>query len=92
MGLKVCAVQSTPNPNAKKFVLDRCLWPQPLSFKEPGAAAGDSLARQLFGVNGVVGVFLANDFVTVNKRADARWPAIANRVQEILQKWDPEGR
>ena len=77
--------QPTPNPNALKLVLDHPITDRPLSFLTPAAGVGHPLAEQLFAIPGVVGLLFLNDFVTVNKAADAKWPAIRAKVERILK-------
>ena len=84
MPFRVLEVQSTPNPNAAKFVLDKPIAEQPTSFFNAGAAKGHALAEQLFAIPGVSSLLLLGDFVTVNKTADANWPPIRERVRQVL--------
>jgi hypothetical protein len=84
MGLKVAEIQPTPNPNALKFVLDRTVWDQPLSFFSADAAREHPLAAKLFAVSGVSSLLLLGDFVTINKRPDANWADIKRAVRRVL--------
>ena len=79
--------EPTPNPATMKFlpgetVLDRGT----ANFVDAGAAARSPLAQRLFEVEGVEGVFLGSDFVTVTKAAKAEWqllkPSILGAVME----------
>ena len=78
-------VETTPNPNALKFVLDRAIVKEPVSFFNSEAAKGHVLGSQLFGVKGVASVLLLGDFVTINKAPKATWRAITPKVTKILQ-------
>ena len=61
-------VQDTPNPNSLKFIPGvPVLESGTMDFPTPLSARGSPLARQLFGIEGVKGVFFATDFVTVTK-------------------------
>ena len=86
MGFTVTDVQPTPNPNAAKFVLDRPIVQQPISFFNAGSAANDPVASQLFAIPGVTSVLMLGDFVTVNKAADVKWSAISKKVEAVLEK------
>jgi hypothetical protein len=77
-------VQPTPNPNAKKFVLDRSISEKPASFFDSGAAQGHPVASHLFAVPGVSSVLLLGDFVTINKTSNARWSEITAQVKRVL--------
>jgi len=83
-GFLVTEVQPTPNPNAAKFMLDRAVSEQPISFFNAQAASGHALAERLFEIPGVSSLLFLGDFITVNKAADATWPQITARVKQVL--------
>src|SRR5688500_15742511 len=89
MPFTVLEIQSTPNPNAAKFVLDRSITDQPVSFLHAGEAGGHPIASKLFEIPGVCAVLLLGDFVTVNKTPDAKWPALKPKVRRVLQQEGP---
>jgi len=84
------SVQGTPNPNAAKFTVDRTLIEggAGISFFDAETASQDALASQLFAIDGVESVFIAEDFVTITKSASAGWddlvPKIENAIKEAL--------
>ena len=93
MGFRVVEVVSTPNPNAAKFVLDRPVTQEPVSFLTAEAQAGppsehplarSGLVTRLFAIPGVSSLLFLNDFVTVNKRSDAKWPELKRAVKKVL--------
>lgn len=84
MGFKVAEIQPTPNPNALKFILDRSVAAQPISFFNADAAQGHPLACKLFAIPGVSSLLLLGDFITVNKRPEANWAEIKRVVRQVL--------
>ena len=86
MGFEVKDIQATPNPNAVKFMLDREISDQPVSFLNPLQGKDHPVASLLFGIAGVTSVLLLGDFVTINKESGAKWDQITAKVREILQK------
>ena len=86
MSFRIVEIQPTPNPNAAKFVLDRPVSEQPLSFFNAAAADGYPLAKKLFGIDGVTSLLLLGDFITINKRPDAGWNDISAQAEAILGK------
>ncbi|HWP40788.1 MAG TPA: NifU N-terminal domain-containing protein [Tepidisphaeraceae bacterium] len=86
MAFRVQDVQATPNPNAAKFILDRPIVEQPVSFFSAESAKGHALAEQLFAIPGVSSLLLLRDFITVNKTPQARWEQITPRVKAVLAK------
>jgi hypothetical protein len=86
MPFTVTEVQETPNPNALKFLLDKPIVDAPTSFFNAAAAAGHPIAKRLFAIPGVTSLLLLGDFITVNKRPDVAWKAIAKPVEEALKE------
>ena len=79
-------MHKTPNPNALKFVLPDKRFSAPLNFSSAEAAAAHPLAAELFTLQGVYNVFLAQDFVTVNKRPNAPWELLVEQVEAVILK------
>jgi hypothetical protein len=84
MSFRVREIQPTPNPNALKFVLDRTVAPQPMSFFNAAAATDHPLAKRLFQIAGVSSLLLLGDFVTINKSSEARWDDIKAQAKAAL--------
>ena len=84
MSFTVSAVEPTPNPNAAKFVLDRPVSAQPISFFNAASADGHPLAKKLFAIDGVTSLLLLGDFITVNKSSQAQWKEITKSVKQVL--------
>ncbi|HEY0009356.1 MAG TPA: NifU N-terminal domain-containing protein [Tepidisphaeraceae bacterium] len=85
--MKVIDVQPTPNPNAMKFVIAGSFGPAAASFFNIRAANGHERAMELFTLPGVTSVLLVNDFVTINKSAEATWKTLTPAVKKVLAKW-----
>jgi Fe-S cluster biogenesis protein NfuA len=79
--------ERTPNPDSIKWVLSSDLAPEGITanFAEPVGHETSPLAASLFGVDGVVGVFLARNFVTVTKREELEWTDIAQDVVDAIK-------
>lgn len=80
-------VQSTPNPNAAKFTLDREL-PDggSRSYFDADAAHGDRLAKRLFEVEGVRALLLVDNFITVTKTDDEEWSELVERIEQAIRE------
>lgn len=79
--------EETPNPNTLKFLPGRpVLGRGTRDFKTREQAERSPLALRLFDIDGVEGVFLAGDFVSVSKADGADWddlkPAILTALME----------
>ena len=66
--------QETPNPQTMKFIPGVTLLQSGIkSFSSDEDAATSPLAQNLFRIDGVKGVFLTPDFITVTKSAEHEW-------------------
>ena len=84
MGFCVVEIQPTPNPNAKKFVLDRSVSEHPISFFNADAAKDYPLAAKLFAIPGVSSLLLLGDFITINNSPSAKWDDISKQASAVL--------
>jgi len=79
--------EDTPNPATLKFLPGRAVMPSGnADFADQETAAASPLARRLFDVEGVEGVFLGGDFVSVTKAETSDWrlmkPALLGVIME----------
>ena len=86
--------ESTPNPATLKFLPgQQVLDAGTADFPAADTAGNSPLASRIFGVNGVTGVFLGTDFVTVTKQDGVEWdhvkPAILGAIMEHFQSGAP---
>jgi hypothetical protein len=79
-------IQSTPNPNALLFLIDRSVIEERMrQYNSAGEAEGNPLAAALFAIDGVVSVFFMPNSITVSKSADADWPAVGPAAEEAIR-------
>ncbi|MFN3953705.1 MAG: NifU family protein [Pararhodobacter sp.] len=86
--------ESTPNPATLKFLPGQTVLGQGTADFPAAEAAGPSpLARAIFAAEGVTGVFLGSDFITVTKAEAVDWahikPAILGAIMEHYQSGRP---
>ena len=87
--------EQTPNPASLKFLPGRdVLGSGTANFADSSSAADRSpLAERLFSVDGVTGVFLGSDFITVSKSDDKEWyllkPPILGAIMEHFVSGKP---
>lgn len=76
----------TPNPSTLKYVVDRQLIPRgAFNFTSREVASEKSpLALKLMSVNGVTGVMVGSNFVTVTKGEQGEWDEMNDAVMETL--------
>ena len=83
-------VQLTPNPNAHKYILPVKTFAKPLSFASADDAADHALAAGLFALGNVYNVFMAQDFITVNKLPDAAWAGLDEAIVHAINNYFDE--
>ena len=82
----------TPNPNSLKFLpgknVSNCG-----SFEVTKKEDTDSeLVRNLLSINGVIGVFLGTDFLSINKKEDIVWEDIKHIVISLISDFYSSGK
>ncbi|MCZ2393799.1 MAG: NifU family protein [Chitinophagales bacterium] len=82
--------EATPNPQTLKFVLNCPLLPNDFVDLESIEEAEKSpFAKMLFGFEGVIGVFISNNFVTITKSNQQIWQEMIipfkNAIKDFLQ-------
>ncbi|UOM33583.1 NifU family protein [Acuticoccus sp. I52.16.1] len=85
--------EATPNPETLKFLPGKPVMDEGVvDYTDADGAAGSPLARRLFAVDGVTGVFLGSDFISVSKDATP-WPhlkpAVLGAIMEHYLSGDP---
>jgi NFU1 iron-sulfur cluster scaffold homolog, mitochondrial len=87
-------LESNPNPNSLKFVVNEMLVPEGMSFDFPDAesASLSPLAQELFAYPFVDRVFFASNFVTVTKKNDVEWLEVQNTIKSHIKKFLEDGR
>jgi Fe-S cluster biogenesis protein NfuA len=85
--------EATPNPATLKFLPGQpVVRGGPREFRSVEEASNSPLASRLFGINGVGGVFLGGDFITVTKKA-GEWqhlkPAVLGVIMEHYLSGEP---
>jgi Fe-S cluster biogenesis protein NfuA len=86
--------ETTPNPATMMFIPgETVLASGTANFAEPEAGSRSPLARRLFEVEGVTGVFLGGDFVTVTKGPGQTWdvlkPIVLGAIMDHFLSGEP---
>lgn len=87
-------LESNPNPNSLKFVVNDMLVPEGMSFDFPDlkSASVSPLAQELFAFPFVDRVFFASNFVTVTKKGDVEWLEIQQTLKDHIRKFLEAGK
>jgi Fe-S cluster biogenesis protein NfuA len=86
--------ETTPNPATLKFLPGRDVLPGgTLDMRDDRGADRSPLARALFDIDGVRGVFYGSDFITVTKADETEWqalkPAVLGTIMEHFTSGAP---
>jgi Fe-S cluster biogenesis protein NfuA len=82
----------TPNPNSLKFLPGKKVsnsGPYEITQKEE---AKNLLVRNLLSINGVEGIFLGEDFISINKKETINWDDIKHIVISFINDFYSEGK
>jgi len=87
-------LESNPNPNSLKFVINDMLVPEGFSFDFPDkeSAGGAPLAQELFDYPFVDRVFYMSNFITVTKKEDVEWLEIQSTLKDHIKNFLESGR
>jgi Fe-S cluster biogenesis protein NfuA len=78
--------QSTPNPQALKFIMNRDVKAEgKVSFTSPQSCHHVPLANAIFGLGGVVQVHLYENILTITQDGAMNWAILTPRIIEIIQ-------
>ena len=84
--------ENTPNPNSLKFVPGKLVSKKgsfEISKKED---TNNELIRNLLSINGVQGIFLGKDFISVNKNDNYSWGDIKHIVISLINDFYSTGK
>ncbi len=85
--------EETPNPATLKFLPGReVAGSTTADFPDPESAGRSPLAERLFAIDGITGVFLGADFVTVTKAEDKEWYLLKPAVLGVIMEHFTAGR
>ena len=84
--------QNTPNPNSLKFLPGKQVsmdGPYEILDKKE---SNNELIRNILAINGVTGIFLSEDFLSVNKKDDAKWEDLKHIIISFINDFYATGK
>ena len=83
---------NTPNPNSLKFLPgEKVSLSGPVEFTEKSETSNE-LIRNILSVNGVTGIFLSDDFLSVNKNSEKDWEDIKHIIISFINEYYSNGK
>ena len=83
--------QITPNPNSLKFLPGKSVSSVgPIEINNKNSINND-LVNNILSVNGVVSVFLSEDFISVNKNENYEWEDLKHIIISFINEFYSNG-
>ena len=82
----------TPNPNSLKFLPGKKVSLSQSFEVTKKSETNNDLVRNILSINGVTGVFLGSDFLSVNKKKDVDWEDLKHIVISLINEFYSDGR
>ena len=77
----------TPNPNSVKFLLDRTfLETGSINFTSVDMAESSPLPKELLAIEGIEGVMIGTNFVSITKSDDAGWESVLEPASDTIKE------
>jgi len=83
MGYTITHIETTPNPLARKLVVD----PVPeriVSCFDASKGSDDPLASAILGCDGVTNVLIHTEFISVCFTPDTRWSTLKGEIGRVI--------
>ena len=82
----------TPNPNSLKFLPGKVVSNQGSFEINKKEDTNNELLRNLLSINGVEGIFLGKDFISINKNDKVSWEDIKHIVVSLINDFYSNGK
>ena len=83
--------QITPNPNSLKFMPGQAVSNIGSYEITEKNTVNNDLIRNILSINGVTGVFLGSDFISVNKKESINWEDVKHIVISLINEYYQSG-
>ena len=84
--------ENTPNPNSLKFLPGKTVSNKGSFEITKKDETNNELVRNLLSVNGVEGIFLGKDFLSINKYDDIPWDEIKHIIISLINDYYSNGK
>jgi Fe-S cluster biogenesis protein NfuA len=82
----------TPNPNSLKFLPGKIVSNKGSFEITQNDQTNNELVKNLLSINGVEGIFLGKDFISINKYDDTSWDEIKHIVISLINDFYSSGK
>ena len=84
--------QETPNPNSLKFIPGKLVSNNGSFEINNKDEVNNDLIRNILSINGVTGIFLGEDFLSVNKKENIDWEDVKHVVISLINEFYSDGK
>ena len=84
--------ETTPNPNSLKFIPGKSVSNSGSFEVTKKEDTNSELVRNLLSINGVTGIFLGQDFLSVNKKEEVIWEDIKHIAISLINDFYATGK
>ena len=84
--------QKTPNPNSLKFIPGKLVSNNGSFEINNKDEINNDLIRNILSINGVTGIFLGEDFLSVNKKENIDWEDVKHVVISLINEFYSDGK
>ncbi len=84
--------QNTPNPNSLKFLPGEIVSNSGSYEIKKKEESNNDLVRNILSINGVTGIFLGKDFISVNKEDNVNWEDVKHIVISLINEFYQSGK
>ncbi len=84
--------QNTPNPNSLKFLPGEIVSNSGSYEIKKKEESNNDLVRNILSINGVTGLFLGKDFISVNKEDNVNWEDVKHIVISLINEFYQSGK
>jgi len=85
-------IQKTPNPNSLKFIPGKIVSNNGSFEINNKDEVNNDLIRNILSINGVTGIFLGEDFLSVNKKENINWEDVKHIVISLINEFYSDGK
>ena len=82
----------TPNPNSLKFIPGKLVSNNGSFEINSKDEVNNDLIRNILSINGVTGIFLGEDFLSVNKKENTNWEDVKHIVISLINEFYSDGK
>tara|TARA_B100000029_G_scaffold77802_1_gene69403 strand:+ start:405 stop:947 length:543 start_codon:yes stop_codon:yes gene_type:complete len=84
--------QETPNPNSLKFLPGKKVSMNGTYEILDKDESNNELVRNILAINGVTGIFLSEDFLSVNKKEEVKWEDLKHIIISFINDFYSDGK